>query len=236
MSYTAPLSLVPAYEPQRLRTLYHYRILNTTPELVFDHLTSLTAQLFGLPISLISLVDAEEVEFKANTGLPELRRVPRADSLCSAAVLETEVLVFRDLSQERCALVNPLVAEAAGLRFYAGASLRMPEGDNIGTLCIIGREAREQFTAEEEQVLRQLARLTGLVIELRTCCLRPASALAWAAEQADLLERLAELAAYARYLASRAPDGAVLGAETTPVLLGRLAGLEAHLLERLKLR
>ena len=135
MSYIAPPSLVSEHEPQRLRTLYQYRILNTTPEPVFDHLTSLAAQLFDLPISLISLVDEDEVFFKSTTGLPDLHRLPRADSLCSAAVLETEVLVFRDLSQERCALVNPLVAEAAGLRFYAGAALRMPEGGNIGTLC-----------------------------------------------------------------------------------------------------
>ena len=233
MSYTAPPALIPAHEPQRLRTLYHYHILNTSPEPVFDHLTSLAAQLFGLPVALISLVDAEEVEFKANTGLPGLRRVARPDSLCSAAVLETEVLVFRDLNEERCALVNPLVAEDAGLRFYAGAALRMPEGDNIGTLCVIGREPRPVLTPEEARVLQQLARLTGLVIELRAGCLPPAGAPSWAAEQASLVEQLAELAAFARYLTSRGGSASSLSTDTAPMLTARLAELEAHLHQRI---
>ncbi|GAB3824939.1 GAF domain-containing protein [Hymenobacter jeollabukensis] len=226
--YVQPASLIPATEPTRLRTLYQYEILNTTPEPIFDDYVALAAQLFNLPISLISLVGAEDVFFKANVGLPGLETVPRADSLCSAAVLEHTTVTFPDLEQERCNLVNPLVAEAAGLRCYAGAPLRMPEGENIGTMCVIGREPRA-FTAAEDALLARLAGLVSLTIQLRARLLTGGSADAWEQAQRELRSYLHESSTLARYLAARTNGAAFFSDEVLQTVNRRLDVIEQAL-------
>ncbi|WBA42738.1 GAF domain-containing protein [Hymenobacter canadensis] len=199
---TLPDELIPANDAHRLRTLHQYRILNTTPEPVFDEYVALAAQLFNLPISLISLVNEQEVFFKANTGMPGLERVDRPDSLCSAAVLQDKVLSFEDLSANSCQLINPYMAQSAGLRFYAGAALRMPNGDNIGSLCVIGREPRA-ITAGEEALLMDLADLASRTIQLRQLMLDSGQLREWQQVQAELQELLHDNSALARYLTSR---------------------------------
>jgi GAF domain-containing protein len=199
---TLPDHLIPDNEAHRLRTLHQYRIVNTTPELIFDEYVALAAQLFNLPISLISLVDEQEVFFKANTGLPGLERINRPDSLCSAAVLQDKVLSFEDLSANSCQLINPYTAQSAGLRFYAGAALRMPNGDNIGSFCVIGREARG-ITADEELLLTDLAVLVSSTIQLRQQLLAQGQITQWQQVQAELQELLHDNSALARYLTNR---------------------------------
>lgn len=227
-SYTQPTSLIPVTEPTRLRTLHRYGIVNTTPEPIFEDYVALAAQLFNLPISLISLVDADSVFFKANVGLPGLHTVPRTDSLCSAAVLEQSTVAFPDLNQERCNLVNPAVAESAGLRCYAGAPLRMPEGENIGTMCVIGHEPRP-FTATEEALLARLAELVSLTIELRARLLASDGPDAWAQAQRELQEYLHESLTLARYLAARTNGAAFFTDEVLQTVNRRLDAIEQAL-------
>ncbi|RYE89060.1 MAG: hypothetical protein EOO37_05670, partial [Cytophagaceae bacterium] len=70
MSPNYPQSLIPADDTARLRTLHQFQIVNTTPELIFDNYTAWAAQLFNVPIALISLVDEDYVWFKSRTGGP----------------------------------------------------------------------------------------------------------------------------------------------------------------------
>jgi GAF domain-containing protein len=211
-----PEELIPADDVSRLRSLHNYQVLNTTPEPIFDEYVALAAQLFNLPISLISLVDEEEVFFKANVGMPVPQQVARPDSLCSAAILQEEVLTYNDLSTEGCSLINPMVAQSAGLRFYAGAALKMPDGHNIGSLCVIGREPRS-ISAEEEELLMQLAQLTSMTIELRSYYLRQNRVDDWLKAQRKLQGLLSDEAAMARYLTSRLGTLSGLTGEHAPM-------------------
>lgn len=63
-------------------------------------------------------------------------------------------------------MANPLVAGDFGLRFYAGVPLRTSDGYNLGTLCIIDKEARP---IDEKQIadLRELASVVVDQLELR---------------------------------------------------------------------
>ncbi|SHI81810.1 GAF domain-containing protein [Hymenobacter daecheongensis DSM 21074] len=229
-----PESLIPTNDAGRVRSLHHYQILNTTPEPIFDEYVALAAQMFNLPISLISLVDEHEVFFKANEGLPGLEPVPRPDSLCSAAILQSKVLTFTDLNTEACSLVNPYVAQSAGLRFYAGAALHMPDGSNIGSLCVIGREPRP-IEPQEEEMLSMLAELVSLTIELRYAYLSRDRAYEWQAAQRELEEILHDHTALARYLTTRAITPAATArdlntvarrlAELREIITGHLAEL-----------
>lgn len=209
-----PDSLIPADDISRLRSLHHYQVLNTTPEPVFDDYVALAAQLFNLPVSLLSLVDEQEVFFKANVGLPGTERVARPDSLCSAAILQGEVLSYADLAAEGCNLVNPYVAQAAGLRFYAGSALHMPDGSNIGSLCVMGREPRS-IGPDERTLLTTLAQLISLTIELRRHYLGAGRQPEWLAAQQELQELLTDEAAMARYLINQ--PGTLSATEAAPV-------------------
>ncbi|RYU81241.1 GAF domain-containing protein [Hymenobacter persicinus] len=202
MTTTFPESLVPANDAARLRTLHQYDIVNTTPEPIFDDYTAWAAQLFNCPISLISLVDDEYVWFKSVTGAEGIPGLPRVESMCSAAILQDEPVVQSDYKPESCTLIKPDVAQAIGLKFYAGSALQMPDGARVGMLAVIGREFRT-LSEKETAVLARLAKLVSQTIELRVKYLRAGQQEEWEAAQAELADNLDENAALARYLTSR---------------------------------
>jgi hypothetical protein len=79
--------IIPPNEKQRLEALKRYLIINTAREPFFDNIVYLTAQTFEVPMALISLVDLNQVIFKASFGANDLKRVPRGSSLCAIAIL-----------------------------------------------------------------------------------------------------------------------------------------------------
>jgi GAF domain-containing protein len=154
--------LIPANDTQRLAALQAYHLLGTGPDAVFDELVRLVAQLFDVPIALISLVAEDTVEFQGNFGLADVRVVDRPDSVCSVAVLHEATTVFEDLHTNPCQLTNQEAAQQLNLGFYAGHPLRTPTGYNIGALCIIDHQPR--VVSEPERT--QLELLADIVIHL----------------------------------------------------------------------
>jgi GAF domain-containing protein len=162
--------IIPANDTERLQVLRRYRIMDTPSEASFDNIAKLATQIFNVPISLVSLVDAERVFFKANIGMGKAKESNRGKSLCALAVLDPGVTVFEDALKEPCLMVNPNVAGDFGLRFYAGAPLITYDGFLIGTLCIIDKQPRV-FTKNEENILQGLAVAVMDQIELRRSAL-----------------------------------------------------------------
>jgi hypothetical protein len=99
MPLAAAYSLLPSYEAERLQALYHCDVMPTQQEPIFDELVQLSAQVFNLPISLIALVDADEVAYKANQGLPGLLQQPREEAICAMVVTQRTPLVFTNLTK-----------------------------------------------------------------------------------------------------------------------------------------
>jgi transcriptional regulator with GAF, ATPase, and Fis domain len=201
-----PTLLLSADETERVRALRHYDILHSLREAVFDEFVGLTARLFNLPISLIALVDAEEVEYKANQGLPGLLSQPRVEALCAVAVSRGQATVLADLTSGEYNLTPEATAAAAAknLQFYAGVPLRMPDQRDIGTLCVIDHKPRT-FSVEEQQVLETIAQLVALTIVVRQCCLvsKELGAAHWRVVQAQVVEEIQALVALVRYLTTR---------------------------------
>lgn len=225
-----PDSLIPAHDAARLRTLHQYQIVNTTPEQIFDDYVAWAAQLFGVPISLISLVDADHVWFKAVAGAAGISGLARNESMCSAAILVGEEVVVSDYKPESCRLIKPDVAQAIGLNFYAGAALIAKDGARLGMLAIIAREARD-FTAAEAHLLTRLAHLVSQTIELRYHYLATDQAPEWDDAQQELTKALDENSALARYLASRGQGIDFSNEEIMQPLVRRLESV-AQILER----
>lgn len=145
----------PADEQTRVETLRTLKLLDTAPEERFDRLTRLAKRMFGVPISLVSLVDSDRQWFKSAQGL-EVTETPREISFCGHAILGDDVFMVPDaLSDERFS-DNPLVVDAPNIRFYAGCPLKVSNGSKLGTLCLIDSEPRE-FSEEDLELLRDLA-------------------------------------------------------------------------------
>lgn len=129
----APL---PHNEKQRLAALRKLLILDTPPEERFDCIAAFAAQEFSVPMALVSLVDRDRQWFKSNFGL-DARETPRDVSFCGHAVVFPAPLVVADALQDLRFVDNPLVIGHPHVRFYAGAGLRLPRGEVVGTLCVM---------------------------------------------------------------------------------------------------
>ncbi|MDH3444936.1 MAG: GAF domain-containing sensor histidine kinase [Deltaproteobacteria bacterium] len=156
----------PANEGERLSALDAYQILDTDPEQAFDDLTEIASRICGTPIALVSLVDQERQWFKSKVGL-EAAETPRRVAFCSHAILEPDkLLIVPDPHRDIRFADNPLVTSAPKIRFYAGAPLVNPEGQALGTLCVIDREPRN-LEPHQIDTLRALARQVIGQMELR---------------------------------------------------------------------
>jgi diguanylate cyclase len=182
---THPAKL-PADEPKRLARLRALEILDTAPEDIFDALVNVAAGICGVPISLVSLVDADRQWFKANVGLPDASQTPRDIAFCSHAILGDDVMEVPDALNDWRFIDNPLVTDEPCIRFYAGAPLCMSDGTRMGTLCVIDREPRK-LSEHQLGLLKSLASAVVEALEFRE---RAMQALETAACNESRLERL----------------------------------------------
>jgi two-component sensor histidine kinase len=158
-------SIIPENEPQRMAAVKRYDILDTPADGSFDRITALAARRFNVPISIISIVDHDRIWFKSHHGVP-VEQIDREPGLCASAILSPEPHILTDASTDPRSLANPLVAGDFGLRFYAGVPLQTSDGYNLGTLCIIDKEARP-IAQEQIDDLKDLASVVMDQLELR---------------------------------------------------------------------
>lgn len=147
---------IPEDEKQRLEKLRALKILDSAPEERFDRLTRMAKRMFGVDISVLSLIDDGRQWFKSKASENELpHETPREISFCGHAILGNDVFVVEDTFEDHRFKDNPLVTENPNIRFYAGYPLKVGNGSALGTLCIIDDEPRE-FEPEDLQLLRDL--------------------------------------------------------------------------------
>jgi GAF domain-containing protein len=156
---------LPCDEAARLEALHHYNILDTSAEADFDGITDLAAHLCGTPIALICLVDCDRQWFKSKVGL-DVSETARRIAFCAHTILQPDLFIVEDASQDSRFDDNPLVTSDPKIRFYAGMPLITPQGQPIGTLCILDRIPRK-LSSEQRQFLRVLASQVITQLELR---------------------------------------------------------------------
>ncbi|RFN58342.1 sensor histidine kinase [Marixanthomonas ophiurae] len=156
---------IPANEQERLAALRSYQMLDTLPEKDFDTITTLTASICDVPISFITLMDADRNYLKSQHGI-DLQESPRDTSFCGHAIVDNaEVFLVKDALKDIRFKDNPVVTEQ-NIRFYAGVTLYNPDGYALGTLCILDNKPRE-LTDKQINALKALASQVVNLLEER---------------------------------------------------------------------
>ncbi len=158
-----------AGDPHRLAAFDRYDILDTVPEAGFDDVVEIARAVCEARAALVSFVGDHRQWFKARIGF-EPCETGLDSSVCvhAIAVPAGELLVIRDLARDPRTCANPLVTGEPRIRFYAGAPLRTPEGQVLGSLCVLDVRPRpEGLTPVQEATLRALARQVMALLELR---------------------------------------------------------------------
>ncbi|MFL6628187.1 MAG: PAS domain S-box protein [Vitreoscilla sp.] len=191
-------------EGRRLGALRELGVLDTPPEAAFETITATAAQLCGVPIALISLIDAQRQWFKSNVGLPGVAETPRDVAFCDHAIRDRALFEVPDATCDPRFVDNPLVTGAPDIRFYAGAPIVLPGGERIGTVCVIDRAPR-QLDETQRAMLTHLAAIVGAMLVQRKELLQATSRLA---DSEQRVRRLYE--ATPAILHSIGPDGRIL--------------------------
>ncbi|GGB49904.1 hypothetical protein GCM10011316_22520 [Roseibium aquae] len=153
---------LPPHEEARIKALRAIGIVGSSQEPEFDAVVQVVQATFGVPIALISFVEADRQWFKAKCGL-DAEDTPREAAFCAHTITGQDVMIVPDTFEDRRFADNPLVTGEPFIRFYAGCPLSIDGKHNIGTLCVIDQKPREPLPAEIDQ-LRRMAKVTeGLV-------------------------------------------------------------------------
>ncbi len=159
----APL---PLNEFERLRQLKDLRILDSPPELCFDEIVKLAADICQTPMALISLIDEDRQWFKAKVGV-SVKETPRKISFCSHAIQKESLFYIPNTHKDKRFADNPLVTDKPHIQFYAGYPIKSPGGMLLGTLCVLDQRPR-RLNKGQKHALKVLAGQVSTEIRIRS--------------------------------------------------------------------
>lgn len=152
-------ALAAARDPGRVAAVHATGLLDTVAEESFDRLARLAANLLGVPVALVSFVDADRQFFKSCIGLPEpaasARQTPLSHSFCKYVVATDEPLIVADAPSDHLVADNPAIIDL-GVVAYLGIPLRDREGTVLGSFCAIDHEPR-QWSERDVRIMEDLA-------------------------------------------------------------------------------
>ena len=149
----------------RLAALGRYEVLDTPREAPFERITGLVRAVLNVPISTLSLIDADRQWYKSCVGM-DSSDLPRKLSFCTHTIQAREPLYIPDTLEDARFKDLPSVTAAPYIRSYLGAPLMSPDGYNLGALCALDVRPRE-FSDGQIEVLKSFAALAVDELELR---------------------------------------------------------------------
>jgi len=155
---------LPDDEDARLAALGRYAENPEALSASLDRLTELAVAQFGVNSAAVGLIDSHEERFLSCHGAA-FEPLDREETICTYAILEEDVTVVEDATADPRFSDNETLVEA-DVRFYAGAPLRTPDGQAIGTFCIHDDEPRT-FSDRDRELLTLYAAEATDQLELR---------------------------------------------------------------------
>ncbi|OYV06423.1 MAG: hypothetical protein CFE26_06355 [Verrucomicrobiales bacterium VVV1] len=158
---------LPTDEGERLEAIRELGLPREEDEAVLDQEMEELAKSMAMPMAFFSLVESSKQRFLGIAGLPEglekSREISRSQSLCGHVVADNEPYVIADIQKDRRFSGNPLLREH-GFRFYAGVPVHAPNGQPIGSLCVMDTKPRK-FSPRQMRQLEKTARELSKRIE-----------------------------------------------------------------------
>jgi GAF domain-containing protein len=154
---------LPPDEAERLVELTSCRLIERPNQKSLALLVELAAAVMGVPVALVSLIDAQTQWMKAIHGA-DVPQMPRSTSFCTYVLLQDEPVVVLDAHQDPRFSANPLVLEQPKIRFYAGVPLLGPRGHALGSFCLIDHEPHPAFTDREKRLLRKFGDIAAEIL------------------------------------------------------------------------
>ncbi len=150
-------------------TALHHTGLSATPDPALDRFTAMVRTVLDVPVSLVSLVDADRQIFPGACGLAEpwqqQRQTPMSHSFCQHVVINAEPLIIEDARTDPRVAGNFAITDLNVIG-YAGMPLTDDTGEVLGSLCAIDTAPR-RWTAKELAVLSDLAAACSDMLRLR---------------------------------------------------------------------
>ncbi len=155
-----------ANENERLSALAEYCLDEEQVLPALEPVVQIASRMLDMPIAAVNMIGSDHVFFAASVGIGDCD-MRREVSFCAHAITQDDVMVVLDATLDPRFHDNPLVTGSAGIRFYAGVPLRAPSGYALGVLCVIDSRPRSSFSEQDEERLKDLARLASDKLELR---------------------------------------------------------------------
>ncbi|GAA0582667.1 hypothetical protein GCM10010172_79760 [Paractinoplanes ferrugineus] len=156
----------------RLQTLHATGLLDADRVASLDRLTSLASRLLGTPAAMVSLIDADRQRLVSVHGMSDDDRdAPLTHSYCKYVVQDDAPLIVADARLDR-RLRDVADPQAVA---YAGFPLRAPDGNVLGSFCVIDSRERD-WTTDELATLGDLAEAAAGEVALRLACARESEA------------------------------------------------------------
>jgi class 3 adenylate cyclase len=154
----------PDNEAERNEALRSYRIMDSPPDIAFDEIGDLAAQICECPVAYVSFIEGDRFWFKSKYGLPDdFTSCPREIAFCSVTVCGADLVLSPDLAVDERFRDFPFVVNEPHFRFYCSMPLVTPEGYALGTICVMDFKPRD-LSFERQETLRRLAhQLVGLL-------------------------------------------------------------------------
>lgn len=157
-------------DPARLEAVAATELLDTGPEEAFENLALLAARITGAGRAFVTLVDADRSFWKSCVGVEAgtvaERQSPVRESFCYFLVgLEGEPFVVNHAAADPRTRDHPSVV-AMHIGAWAGYPLMSPEGQVLGSFCVIDDVPRI-WSADDLATLATLAHSVSAEIHLR---------------------------------------------------------------------
>ncbi len=150
-------------DPERLRALHATELFDALPQAAFDRLTRLATRTVGVPVSLVTLVDADRqynLSSSDSGWAPQGADNPLAHSFCSVVVRRAAPFVTVDIEEDLVGVEFPGLRGTA-VRAYAGFPLTVDGGHTLGALCA----ADDRPRAWSKDQLETLSDIAAMVVD-----------------------------------------------------------------------
>ena len=141
---------LPDDDAKRVEVLTATRVLEGDKREALDALAKRASDVFNTRVAVITTIDEQREYFVGQSGkFPNaitdeagaLLPMAREHAICNYVVSDDEALVIPDIERDPRFADNETI-KLWGIRFYAGAPLRIADGQIIGALCILDSDPR----------------------------------------------------------------------------------------------